>query len=80
MKRLKGGPALAALSMAALLTSCTVGPKYTKPAVPAAPTFSEAPPKAFEGWMPGQPNDTQLRGSWWEMFGESAAECIGSAG
>jgi NodT family efflux transporter outer membrane factor (OMF) lipoprotein len=57
-------PVLAALALA----SCTVGPKYSRPAVPAAPSYSEQPPAAFDGWKPGQPNDAHLRGDWWEIF------------
>ncbi len=52
--------------MAALLASCTVGPKYSKPAVPTAPTFSEQP----AGWKTAQPSDSVLRGKWWELFGD----------
>jgi len=55
-----------------LLAGCTVGPKYTKPAVPAAPAFREQPPKSFtesQGWKQAQPADTTLRADWWRMFG-----------
>jgi outer membrane protein TolC len=45
------------------LTSCTVGPKYTKPPVPAAPAFQEA-----NGWKTAQPSDAVVRGKWWELF------------
>lgn len=60
--------------VATLLVSCAVGPNYTKPTVPAAPSYSEAPPQRYEesqGWKSAQPNDAMLKGSWWEMFGES---------
>ncbi len=64
---------LIALGMAALLASCTVGPKYTKPGVPTAPAYSEQPPQSFKeaaGWQTAQPGDAQIRGKWWEMFGD----------
>jgi NodT family efflux transporter outer membrane factor (OMF) lipoprotein len=61
---------LLAVTMAALLASCTVGPKYTKPSVPAAPGYSEQPP-AGSGWKTAQPNDSALRGDWWSYFGDT---------
>ncbi len=63
----------AALPMAVLLASCTVGPKYTKPNVPAAPTYSEQPPEKFKevnGWQTAQPSDGVIRGQWWGLFGD----------
>lgn len=57
--------------MAALLASCTVGPKYTKPSVPSAPAYSEQPPDSYKemnGWKPAQPGDSNLRGKWWELY------------
>ncbi len=59
--------------MALLLASCTVGPKYTKPSVPAAPAYSEQPPASYKevsGWQTAQPKDAQIRGKWWEVFGD----------
>src|SRR5581483_11700660 len=56
----------------ALLAGCTVGPKYTKPAAPAAPAFKEQPPQSFlesQGWKKAQPADTTLRADWWALFG-----------
>ncbi len=65
---------IAALCSLVFLSACTVGPKYTKPAVPAAPSFSEQPPAAFEntpGWKTANPADSQLRGDWWQLFQDS---------
>lgn len=64
---------LVAGCFAFLLASCTVGPKYTKPTVPAAPAYSEQPPPNFKevnGWTPANPSDSQIRGKWWELFGD----------
>jgi NodT family efflux transporter outer membrane factor (OMF) lipoprotein len=55
-----------ALAMA-LLEGCMVGPKYTKPTVPLAPTDSY---KELDGWKTAQPNDQTFRGKWWELFGD----------
>lgn len=60
---------LTVLGMATLLASCTVGPKYTKATVPAAPGFSEQPPES-SGWTVGKPSDAELRGDWWTIFGD----------
>jgi NodT family efflux transporter outer membrane factor (OMF) lipoprotein len=48
-----------------------VGPKYTKPTLPAAPAWREQPPASFKevnGWSPANPADSQIRGNWWEIF------------
>jgi NodT family efflux transporter outer membrane factor (OMF) lipoprotein len=57
--------------LAVLLAGCSVGPKYTRPSVPAAPAYKEAPPASFkesDGWKPAQPDDQVIRGKWWELF------------
>jgi NodT family efflux transporter outer membrane factor (OMF) lipoprotein len=56
---------------AILLAGCTVGPKYTKPTVPAAPAYQE-----MDGWQTAQPNDTQIRGNWWELFGDQQLNAL----
>ena len=66
--------ALIAAAMASLLGSCTVGPKYTKATIPTAPSYSEQPPANFkevQGWNTGKPGDSQLRGNWWEIYGDA---------
>jgi NodT family efflux transporter outer membrane factor (OMF) lipoprotein len=71
MKRWRAG--LGAVALAALLTSCTVGPRYSKPSVPTAPSYSEEPPQAYQaanGWKVAQPADSVLRGNWWELYGD----------
>lgn len=70
---------LVALSLACLLASCTVGPKYTKPNVPAAPAYSEAPPDSFKevnGWTPAHPADAELKGNWWELFRDEQLDVL----
>lgn len=64
---------LVAVGMAALLVSCSVGPKYVKPTVPSAPAFSEQPPQQYkesQGWMTAQPSDAMQKGKWWEIYGD----------
>jgi NodT family efflux transporter outer membrane factor (OMF) lipoprotein len=58
---------------ALFVTGCMVGPKYTKPAAPTAPAFKEQSPEAFkesQQWQAAQPGDQEIRGAWWEMFGD----------
>lgn len=76
LRQLISGRAVAAAATMVFLAACTVGPNYTRPTVPAAPTYSEQPPQAFAGWTPGQPNDTQLRGNWWEIFGDAQLNAL----
>ena len=54
---------------ALLLTSCMVGPDYTRPSVPMTLAYKEAPPPG-EGWKLAQPSDEMARGQWWEIFGD----------
>ncbi len=72
---------LAALSLTAVLATASgcreVGPQYVKPpAVTIAPPldqFKEAGPSTFkdsDGWKVAQPSDQNIRGKWWEMFGD----------
>jgi NodT family efflux transporter outer membrane factor (OMF) lipoprotein len=51
----------------------TVGPNYIKPTTPLAPEFKETGPDSFkdmQGWKTAQPADQQLKGNWWELFGD----------
>lgn len=55
------------------LTGCTVGPKYTPPALTAPPVFKETAPQISPDgtlWKAAQPQDAASRGKWWEMYGE----------
>lgn len=53
------------------LAGCMVGPQYKTPPAPLAPSFKEAQPASFaeqNGWKPGQPGDTRLKGDWWTIY------------
>ncbi len=68
-----------AIAASLLLAGCAVGPKYTKPAVPSAPAYSEQPPNSFKevnGWQTAQPSDAVIRGKWWELFGDSQLNAL----
>ena len=47
------------------LTGCSLGPKYSQPVIQAPPAYKE-----IDGWKTAQPGDRQLRGAWWEIFGD----------
>ena len=67
------------LALTTLLASCTVGPKYTRPTVPAAPAYSEQPPAGYteaSGWKPAQPSDATIRGDWWNLFGDDQLNAL----
>jgi NodT family efflux transporter outer membrane factor (OMF) lipoprotein len=56
-----------------LVSGCTVGPNYHRPAAPAAPAFKESavvPPPDLPGggWKQVSPNDSTLRANWWEIY------------
>ena len=59
--------------LALLLASCSVGPKYSKPTVPSTPLFTEPPPA---GWKNAQPADSELKGNWWELFGDAQLNAL----
>jgi NodT family efflux transporter outer membrane factor (OMF) lipoprotein len=62
------------ITIAAMLLSlsgCMVGPNYKTPAAITAPAFKEPTPASFaeqDGWKPGRPGDTKLKGDWWSLF------------
>jgi NodT family efflux transporter outer membrane factor (OMF) lipoprotein len=72
----------AAIALAlVLLSGCMVGPKYKTPAAIVAPSFKEAPPASFaeqDGWKPGQPSDTKLKGDWWTIFDDPQLNALES--
>jgi NodT family efflux transporter outer membrane factor (OMF) lipoprotein len=59
-----------ALAAALLISSgCrVVGPNYTHP--PVAPVPQAFKEKLPDGWKEAQPNDTALKGKWWEIYND----------
>ena len=53
------------LPLPVLLAGCTVGPNYRTPTVETPSAYKEA-----AGWKPAQPNDQNLGGNWWTVFGD----------
>jgi multidrug efflux system outer membrane protein len=62
----RGGYAPACVA-AALLSGCSLAPKYRPPPPPDVSSYKEA-----GDWMPATPADAQPRGPWWEAFGDPA--------
>jgi NodT family efflux transporter outer membrane factor (OMF) lipoprotein len=61
------------LSGIALLAGCSVGPNYTRPSITTPGAYKENPPQSLGQagiWKPAQPSDQELRGKWWETFGD----------
>ena len=61
------------IAVTLLFASCTVGPKYNRPAVNAPEAYKELTPGDYaqtEGWKTAQPKDDALRGKWWEIFND----------
>ena len=72
MRRHKLLSASALLFPVLLLAGCMVGPKYTKPDVPPAPSYKETTQsQEGDGWKVAQPSDAALRGNWWELYGDT---------
>ena len=66
MKRSCANPGiLTLLALSFCVTGCTVGPNYHRPTAPTTPEFKEV-----AGWQPAQPLDQQIRGQWWEVYGD----------
>jgi NodT family efflux transporter outer membrane factor (OMF) lipoprotein len=61
----------AGMAVLSLLEGCAVGPKYHR-----APVDTPAAYKEMDGWKVAQPQDTSLRGKWWEAFGDSQLDSL----
>jgi multidrug efflux system outer membrane protein len=59
--------ALAATLAAALAAGCAVGPDYHKPQAEVPPAWQPEAP-----WHEAAPNDTALKGEWWQLFQDDA--------
>jgi NodT family efflux transporter outer membrane factor (OMF) lipoprotein len=55
-----------AVSLAAMLAGCAVGPDYQRPAVAVPASYKEAP----QGWKVAQPADQIDRGNWWTIYND----------
>ena len=60
-----------ALTVCLVLTACTVGPEYVRPAAPVPPSY-----KWEEGWREARPADALDRGAWWSVFSDPALDAL----
>ena len=61
----KSIPLATGLVILFILNGCNVGPAYHKADVETPAAYKE-----LNGWKVAQPQDTSLRGNWWEIFGD----------
>jgi NodT family efflux transporter outer membrane factor (OMF) lipoprotein len=54
-----------AITLALLLSACTVGPNYSRPGAPVPSKFKE-----MEGWKQAEPRDQELKGQWWDIYAD----------
>jgi NodT family efflux transporter outer membrane factor (OMF) lipoprotein len=62
-----------------LCAGCRVGPKYSVPAAPMPPAFTEQPPQSFAAskeWAAATPEDAHAKGHWWEAFQDSELNAL----
>ena len=64
---MKQGVVCLTLSLLVVAPACTVGPRYSRPAAPAAApdAWKTQPP-----WQQAAPKDTIPKGAWWQIFGD----------
>lgn len=63
-----------------ILPACLLGPKYHPPKspTPAAPNYKESTAnfQDTEGWKVASPQDSLLRGKWWEIFNDTELNAL----
>jgi NodT family efflux transporter outer membrane factor (OMF) lipoprotein len=60
-----------AAAICAAAAACAPRANYEPPQPPQAPAFKEA-----ANWKPAQPQDAQVRGAWWDLFGDAALAAL----
>ena len=60
-----------ALILALALTSCTLGPNYSREAAPVPTHYKE-----LKGWKRATPSDDIARGDWWTVYKDSALNTL----
>ena len=59
------------LALALVLSGCTVGPDYHRPAVATPAAYKEA-----QGWKRAEPQDRAPRGKWWTVYGDAQLDAL----
>ena len=71
--------AITPLACLVLWTGCDLAPKYSTPEVQTPGAFKELTAeqsKTVDGWKTAQPQDTAIRGNWWETFHDSSLNAL----
>jgi len=63
--------AASAIVLGAVLAGCAAGPDYRKPEVDMPVTWQLDAP-----WRQSTPSDTQVKGAWWERFGDAKLNAL----
>ncbi len=60
------------------LSSCSVGPNYSKPEAPVSPAYKEEGSDASQGpqWKEAKPSDGEIRGQWWEIYNDTQLNAL----
>ena len=72
-------PAALLFAAAVLLAGCSFSPKYEKPSAPAPASFKEMSPaqaQETDGWKTAAPQESVLRGKWWEIFEQPELDAL----
>jgi NodT family efflux transporter outer membrane factor (OMF) lipoprotein len=60
------------ICIAGVLTACSlVGPNFSRPKAPVPSAYKE-----MEGWKQAEPRDHELRGKWWELYGDATLNSL----
>ena len=62
--------ALTAL-LACAVAGCSIGPNFSRPTAPVPAAYKE-----LEGWKQAEPRDHELRGNWWQMYGDPVLDAL----
>ncbi|HEV7802005.1 MAG TPA: efflux transporter outer membrane subunit [Burkholderiales bacterium] len=64
-------PRIVAAAVALMLAGCSIGPNYFRPKAPTPPAYKE-----MAGWKPAEPRDHELKGKWWEIYGDPSLNAL----
>jgi NodT family efflux transporter outer membrane factor (OMF) lipoprotein len=59
------------LCVLALLCGCAAGPNYQRPDAPVAQAWT-----LESGWQTAVPRDAEIKGDWWEIFGDEGLNAL----
>lgn len=60
-----------ALSACTALAGCSIGPNFSSPKAPVPAAYKE-----MAGWKQAEPRDHELKGNWWQMYGDPVLDTL----